>query len=124
MYKKILIMGMIIPFLIVANNLTEEQVNELKDAQEQHYLERENAKSDLKLAALAGFAGPAILLGLGYIMVPLGLSPILKNISDNHPDLFLYANICISSYALTKTIFGIRHLLIPDYPKPEDKAYV
>jgi hypothetical protein len=124
MYKKILIMSMLLSSTIFAHNLPEEK---LKAAQEKHYLESEEAKSDLKLAALALVAIPVFIYAHEIIMWPLGLHSILINNLGNPPcDQIIHREMVFvgtgfATYSAYKAIIGLKHYIWPDYPKPEDE---
>jgi predicted DNA-binding protein (MmcQ/YjbR family) len=125
MHKKIFIMSLLISLASVAHNLPEEQTQELKiaqekkyaehktvkkqkliefkAAQEKHKLEQEKAISDITMASYF-WTGSCLIDFLPERTLALSI-----------------ANLCLTAYAIYKAANGFGHLIVPDFPNPEDK---
>jgi hypothetical protein len=146
MYKKILVIGMFISTVIVASNVSQEQLKEFKSeqeknyskfekikeeklkelAQEKHNVELEKAKSDLITAALVGVGTPVVYFVLGYLTIHSELPGILYekfglNFTYILGEGLTHTIIGIGEgYAAYKAKSGFKHLINSDYLNSED----
>ncbi len=110
----------------VAQILAQKLEQAKQEALEKHLIEKEKAKRDLKISGAATMATAVV-----YIGIETGLCAYL-NLFDKilvkygseasmlGATLVLAVDAGIGIYAIYKGGQGAKHLLVPDYPKPEE----